>query len=57
MRLAPLAPGKVNLCLFVGRPRQDGLHPVVSIVQPLPRSTAWVMVPSVTRPLWNVVNS
>jgi 4-diphosphocytidyl-2-C-methyl-D-erythritol kinase len=35
VRLATLAPGKVNLCLFVGRPRQDGLHPLVSIVQPV----------------------
>ena len=30
-----LAPGKVNLCLFVGRPRADGLHPLVSVVQPV----------------------
>jgi len=29
------APGKVNLCLFVGRPRADGYHPLVSLVQPL----------------------
>jgi 4-diphosphocytidyl-2-C-methyl-D-erythritol kinase len=29
------APGKVNLCLFVGRPREDGLHPLVSVVQPV----------------------
>ena len=29
------APGKVNLCLFVGEPREDGLHPLVSIVQAL----------------------
>ncbi len=27
------APGKVNLCLFVGRPRADGYHPLVSIFQ------------------------
>jgi 4-diphosphocytidyl-2-C-methyl-D-erythritol kinase len=27
------APGKVNLCLFVGRPRSDGYHPLVSIFQ------------------------
>ena len=25
-----LAPGKVNLCLLVGAPRADGLHPLVS---------------------------
>ncbi len=34
-RLRCLAPGKVNLCLFVGRPRADGYHPLVSLVQPL----------------------
>jgi len=27
------APGKVNLCLFVGAPRADGLHPLVSVMQ------------------------
>ena len=32
-RLRCLAPGKVNLCLFVGAPRADGLHPLVSVVQ------------------------
>lgn len=30
-----LAPGKVNVCLFVGAPRADGLHPLVSVMQPL----------------------
>jgi 4-diphosphocytidyl-2-C-methyl-D-erythritol kinase len=30
-----LAPGKVNLCLFVGRLREDGYHPLVSLVQPV----------------------
>jgi len=34
-RLSCLAPGKVNLCLFVGRPRADGYHPLVSLVQPV----------------------
>ena len=29
------APGKVNECLFVGRLRPDGLHPLVSVIQPL----------------------
>jgi 4-diphosphocytidyl-2-C-methyl-D-erythritol kinase len=34
--LRTLAPGKVNLCLFVGEPRpEDGLHPLVSVVQPV----------------------
>jgi 4-diphosphocytidyl-2-C-methyl-D-erythritol kinase len=30
-----LAPGKLNACLFVGAPRDDGLHPLVSVIQPL----------------------
>ena len=35
-RLAARAPGKVNLCLYVGRPRaEDGLHPLASVVQPV----------------------
>jgi 4-diphosphocytidyl-2-C-methyl-D-erythritol kinase len=29
------APGKVNVCLFVGRARDDGFHPLVSLVQPV----------------------
>jgi 4-diphosphocytidyl-2-C-methyl-D-erythritol kinase len=32
--LSALAPGKVNLCLLIGAPRADGLHPLVSLVQP-----------------------
>jgi len=35
MKLRCLAPGKVNLCLYVGAPRADGLHPLVSVVQPV----------------------
>jgi 4-diphosphocytidyl-2-C-methyl-D-erythritol kinase len=31
--LVARAPGKVNLSLFVGAPRADGLHPLVSVVQ------------------------
>ncbi len=31
--LEALAPGKVNLCLFVGEPRADGYHPLVSVFQ------------------------
>lgn len=31
--LRALAPGKVNLALFVGAPRADGLHPLASVVQ------------------------
>ena len=34
MPLTTRAPGKVNLCLLVGAPRADGLHPLVSVVQP-----------------------
>jgi 4-diphosphocytidyl-2-C-methyl-D-erythritol kinase len=33
MTLVERAPGKVNLSLFVGAPRADGLHPLVSVVQ------------------------
>ena len=33
VRLVARAPGKVNLSLFVGAPREDGLHPLVSVVQ------------------------
>ena len=35
MSLRCLAPGKVNLSLYVGAPRADGLHPLVSVVQPV----------------------
>ena len=35
MRLRCLAQGKVNLSLYVGAPREDGLHPLVSVVQPV----------------------
>jgi 4-diphosphocytidyl-2-C-methyl-D-erythritol kinase len=34
-RLRTAAPGKVNLCLYVGPARDDGLHELVSVVQPL----------------------
>ncbi|HEX8105425.1 MAG TPA: hypothetical protein VF533_22615 [Solirubrobacteraceae bacterium] len=33
--LVALAPGKVNLSLFVAVPRADGLHPLASLVQPV----------------------
>ena len=33
MKLVARAPGKVNLSLFVGAPREDGLHPLVSVLQ------------------------
>ena len=35
MRLTALAPGKVNLCLFLGETRPDGLHELVSLIEPL----------------------
>jgi 4-diphosphocytidyl-2-C-methyl-D-erythritol kinase len=35
MRLRCRAPGKINLCLFVGRPRDDGYHSLVSLIQPV----------------------
>jgi 4-diphosphocytidyl-2-C-methyl-D-erythritol kinase len=35
MRLRCLAPAKVNVCLFIGRARDDGYHPLVSLVQPI----------------------
>jgi len=34
-RLRCLAPGKVNMCLVIGRARADGYHPLVSLVQPV----------------------
>jgi 4-diphosphocytidyl-2-C-methyl-D-erythritol kinase len=34
-RLRCNAPGKVNVCLFVGKARADGYHPLVSLVQPV----------------------
>lgn len=34
-RMRAAAPGKVNLCLFIGRARADGYHPLVSLVQPI----------------------
>lgn len=33
--LRALAPGKVNLCLFLGPTRADGLHALVSLIEPL----------------------
>jgi 4-diphosphocytidyl-2-C-methyl-D-erythritol kinase len=40
------APGKVNLCLFVGRARADGYHPLVSLVQPLSLSDELELSPA-----------
>jgi len=33
--LHALAPGKTNLCLFLGSTRADGLHELVSVIEPL----------------------
>jgi 4-diphosphocytidyl-2-C-methyl-D-erythritol kinase len=33
MRLKALAPGKVNLCLFLGGPRDDGRHELVTLFE------------------------
>jgi 4-diphosphocytidyl-2-C-methyl-D-erythritol kinase len=35
MTLVALAPGKTNLCLFLGATRADGLHELVSAIEPL----------------------
>lgn len=35
MTLTALAPGKTNLCLFLGETRADGLHELVSVIEPL----------------------
>jgi 4-diphosphocytidyl-2-C-methyl-D-erythritol kinase len=40
------APGKVNLCLFVGPARDDGLHELVSLVQPLDLADGLTMEPA-----------
>jgi 4-diphosphocytidyl-2-C-methyl-D-erythritol kinase len=45
MTLAARAPGKVNLCLFVGATRTDGLHRLVSIVQPVSLADELTMAP------------
>jgi 4-diphosphocytidyl-2-C-methyl-D-erythritol kinase len=39
------APGKVNLSLFVGAPRADGLHPLVSVVQAVTLADELTMEP------------
>ena len=50
------APGKVNLCLFLGPTRPDGLHELVSLIEPLsladeltlaPREDAGIVGPEV----------
>jgi 4-diphosphocytidyl-2-C-methyl-D-erythritol kinase len=41
------AHGKVNLCLLVGAPRSDGLHPLVSVFQPTDLADEVTMEPDV----------
>ena len=43
--LTTLAPGKVNLCLFVGVPRRDGYHPLVSVFQAVSLADELVLEP------------
>jgi 4-diphosphocytidyl-2-C-methyl-D-erythritol kinase len=40
------AHGKVNLCLLVGAPRIDGLHPLVSVFQPTALADEVTMAPA-----------
>jgi 4-diphosphocytidyl-2-C-methyl-D-erythritol kinase len=44
--LVERAPGKVNLSLFVGAPRDDGLHPLVSVVQAVTLADELTMEPA-----------
>jgi 4-diphosphocytidyl-2-C-methyl-D-erythritol kinase len=45
-RLQALAPAKVNLCLYLGERRADGLHELVSLVQPVELSDELVLEPA-----------
>jgi 4-diphosphocytidyl-2-C-methyl-D-erythritol kinase len=40
------APAKINLCLFLGRPRADGLHELVSVVESLSLADELDLVPA-----------
>jgi 4-diphosphocytidyl-2-C-methyl-D-erythritol kinase len=46
MTLFARAPGKVNLSLFVGAPRADGLHPLVSVVQAVSLADELTLAPA-----------
>ena len=46
MKLVADAPGKVNLCLFVGRPRADGYHPIVSVFQSVSLADRLILEPA-----------
>ena len=43
--LTTRAAGKVNLCLFVGAPRADGLHPLASVFQPVSLADELTLAP------------
>ncbi|PZS23858.1 MAG: 4-(cytidine 5'-diphospho)-2-C-methyl-D-erythritol kinase [Pseudonocardiales bacterium] len=45
-RLQALAPGKVNLCLYLGERRDDGLHELVSLVQAVELADEIVLEPA-----------
>jgi 4-diphosphocytidyl-2-C-methyl-D-erythritol kinase len=46
VRLVTHAPGKVNLCLYVGAPRADGYHPLVSVFQAVTLADELVLEPA-----------
>jgi 4-diphosphocytidyl-2-C-methyl-D-erythritol kinase len=46
LRLATRAPAKLNLSLFVGRRRPDGLHDIRSVFQPITLADAVTMEPA-----------
>ena len=60
MRLRCLAPGKVNLTLYVGAPRADGMHPLVSVVQAVtqlkPGEYVWAPEVAPQGPMLLIVN-
>jgi len=45
MTLHALAPGKTNLCLFLGAIRADGLHELVSVIEPLSLADELTLAP------------
>jgi len=53
--IAARAPGKVNLSLFVGTPRADGLHPLVSVVQSISLADELTLGPAPTGATGDVV--
>lgn len=41
-----LAPAKLNLCLYLGRPREDGLHELCSLFEPLALADLLTVTPA-----------